>query len=110
MSTLTSSGLYSSQNEYNAFAALATDPTYANLTPRSQLIATYACCGFGNIGSLGVQLGILAQFAPKRMGDISRLAVSALIAGVFATLTSASIAGLVITTQTSSFTSNTLGQ
>ncbi|WVR04908.1 hypothetical protein IAU60_001920 [Kwoniella sp. DSM 27419] len=93
-------------NEYNAFSALATDPTYANLTPRSQLIATYACCGFGNIGSLGVQLGILAQFAPKRMGDISRLAVSALIAGVFSTLTSASIAGLVITTQSSSFITN----
>jgi CNT family concentrative nucleoside transporter len=96
--------LLTCQNEYNAFSALATNPTYANLTPRSQLIATYAVCGFGNIGSLGIQIGILSQFAPKRGGDISRLAFSALISGVFATLTSASIAGLVITTQISDFT------
>jgi CNT family concentrative nucleoside transporter len=91
------------QNEYVAFSALAEDPAYANLSNRSQLIATYACCGFGNIGSLGIQIGILSQFAPKRGGDISRLAISALVSGVFATLTSASIAGLVITTQASSF-------
>lgn len=96
------------QNEYNAFAALATDAEYSTLTARSQLIATYACCGFGNIGSLGIQIGILGQFAPKRGGDISRLAISALISGVFATLTSASIAGMVITTQTSSFLTNSL--
>jgi concentrative nucleoside transporter, CNT family len=68
-----------------------------HLTPRSQLIATYALCGFGNIGSLGIQIGILSQLAPGRGGDVSRLAVSALISGVLATLTSASVAGLVIT-------------
>lgn len=94
------------QNEFNAFFALATDPYYADLTARSQLIATYACCGFGNIGSLGIQIGILGQFAPKRGGDISRLALSALVSGVFATLTSASIAGMVITTQTSTILNN----
>ena len=96
-------------NEYVAFSALATDPTYANLSPRSQLIATYACCGFGNIGSLGIQIGILGEFAPKRGGDISRLALSALVSGVFATLTSASIAGMVITTQTNAFLTSSIG-
>lgn len=69
------------------------------LSPRSRLIATYACCGFGNIGSLGIQIGILGQLAPSRGGDVSRLAFSALVTGVFATLTSAAVAGLVITTQ-----------
>ncbi|KAL7908371.1 Na+ dependent nucleoside transporter C-terminus domain-containing protein [Trichoderma velutinum] len=91
-------------NEYNAFNAMATDPYYADLSPRSQLIATYALCGFGNIGSLGIQIGILSQLAPSRGGDVSRLALSALIAGVFSTLTSASVAGLVVTTQLSHFT------
>jgi concentrative nucleoside transporter, CNT family len=74
-------------------------PEYANLSPRSKLIATYALCGFGNIGSLGIQIGILSQLAPSRGGDVSRLAVSALISGVLATLTSASVAGLVVTDQ-----------
>lgn len=93
------------QNEYNAFTDLTTDKTYANLSPRSRLIATYALCGFGNIGSLGVQIGILGQLAPTRGGDVSKLALSALISGVTATLTSAAVAGLVITDQFANFSS-----
>ena len=91
------------QNEYNAFSKLASDPYYANMSKRSQLIATYAVCGFGYIGSLGIQIGILGQLAPSRGGDVSRLAVSALISGVMSTLTSATVAGLVVTTQINNF-------
>ncbi|KAF5679625.1 cnt family concentrative nucleoside transporter [Fusarium heterosporum] len=97
-------------NEYNAFTSLTTKDTtseFYGMSPRSQLIATYALCGFGNIGSLGIQIGILSQLAPSRGGDVARLAVSALISGVLATLTSASVAGLVVTDQLSSFTSAT---
>lgn len=94
------------QNEYNAFRALSDDPDYADLSSRSRLIATYALCGFGNIGSLGVQIGILSQLAPSRAGDVSRLAISALVSGVMATLTSATVAGLVVTDQLDSFISN----
>lgn len=93
-------------NEYVAFNALANDPGYSTLSPRSQLIAIYACCGFGNIGSLGIQIGILGQLAPSRGGDVSRLAFSALITGVFATLTSAAVAGLVITNQINDITNS----
>ena len=75
------------------------DEAYSTLSPRSQLIATYALCGFGNIGSLGTQIGVLSQIAPGRGGDVSRLALSALITGVLSTLTSASIAGLLVTDQ-----------
>ncbi|PNP80445.1 hypothetical protein FNYG_06044 [Fusarium nygamai] len=97
-------------NEYKAFSLL-TNPSLENnefygLSPRSQLIATYALCGFGNIGSLGIQIGILSQLAPSRGGDVAKLAVSALISGVLATLTSASVAGLVVTNQLSSFGQN----
>lgn len=53
--------------------------------------------GFGNLGSLGVQIGILSQIAPGRAGDVSRVALSALFSGVLSTLTSASIAGMLIT-------------
>jgi len=85
-------------NEYVAFSAMKT-PEYLDLSPRSQLIATYALCGFGNIGSLGIQIGILGQLAPSRGGDVSSMAISALISGVMSTLTSAAVAGLVITSQ-----------
>ncbi|KAK3656334.1 hypothetical protein LTR56_003035 [Elasticomyces elasticus] len=87
-------------NEFVAFNALTTDPLYAGMSPRSKLIATYSLCGFGNIGSLGTQIGVLSQIAPSRGGDVSKLAMSALITGVLSTLSSASIAGLVIQDQT----------
>lgn len=83
-------------NEFVAYNALVNDAAYATLSPRSQLIATYALCGFGNIGSLGTQIGVLSQLAPGRSGDVSRLALSALLTGVLSTLTSASIAGLLV--------------
>jgi CNT family concentrative nucleoside transporter len=78
---------------------MQTLPMYANLLPRSRLIVSYALCGFANIGSLGTQIGVLSQIAPGRAGDVSRLAVSALLAGAISTLTSASIAGMLVTDQ-----------
>lgn len=66
------------------------------MSARANIIASYSLCGFGNIGSLGTQLGVLSQLAPSRAGDVASLAISALITGVFATLSSASIAGMVI--------------
>lgn len=89
-------------NEFVAFSRLvSTDPKseYHSLSPRSRVIATYALCGFGNIGSLGTQIGVLSQISPGRSGDVSKLALSALISGVFSTLSSATVAGLVIVDQ-----------
>ena len=81
-------------NEYVAFNSLSTVEPFMSMSPRSIFIATYACCGFGNIGSLGIQIGILSQLAPKRSGDVVRVAASALFCGVLSTLTSASVAGM----------------
>jgi len=89
------------QNEFVAYIALSSDPRYTSLAPRSQLIATYALCGFGNIGSLGIQIGVLGQLGPTRKNLFAKIAVSALLTGVLATLTSASIAGMVLTDETS---------
>ena len=89
-------------NEFVAFSDLVDkDPKspYHTLSPRSRVIATYALCGFGNVGSLGTQIGVLSQISPGRSGDVSRVAVSALITGVFSTLSSATVAGLVIVDQ-----------
>jgi len=89
------------QNEFVAYTALSSDPRYTSMAPRSQLIATYALCGFGNIGSLGIQIGVLGQLGPSRKNLFAKIAVSALLTGVLATLTSASIAGMVLTDETS---------
>ncbi|KAJ0115696.1 hypothetical protein J7T55_010519 [Diaporthe amygdali] len=84
-------------NEYVAFNSLTTEEPFISMAERSKLIATYACCGFGNIGSLGTQIGVLSQIAPGRAGDVSKVALSALFSGVLATLTSASVAGMLFT-------------
>lgn len=86
-------------NEFVAYTRLQTEPEFQTLSDRSRLIATYALCGFANLGSLGTQIGVLSQLAPSRAGDVSKLAFSALISGAISTLTSASVAGLVVTNQ-----------
>lgn len=53
--------------------------------------------GFGNVGALGTQIGVLSQIAPGRAADVSRVAVSALFSGILSTLTSASVAGMLYT-------------
>ena len=60
---------------------------------RSEIIATYALCGFANMGSMGVQLGGLGPMAPNRIPDMSRVAIRALIAGTVACFMTACVAG-----------------
>ena len=79
---------------------LVSEAEYISMSPRSQLIATYALCGFGNFGSLATMIGTLSQIAPSRSGDVTKIVMSAMCTGVMVTLSSASIAGLLITDQT----------
>jgi nucleoside permease NupC len=60
---------------------------------RSEIIATYALCGFANMGSVGVQLGGLGPMAPHRVGEMSKLALRALVAGTIACFMTACVAG-----------------
>jgi CNT family concentrative nucleoside transporter len=80
---------------YNELQTVIMPDAATRLSPRAYLIAKYALCGFGNIGSLGINLGILAALAPKRAGEIVRLLPSALLTGILVTLSSAAIAGIV---------------
>lgn len=81
-------------------AKVATEPALANslptLTERSQVITTYALCGFSNIASLGIQIGGIGALAPERQHDLARLGVRALVAGSLACFMTACIAGLLI--------------
>ncbi|XP_007937992.1 solute carrier family 28 member 3 [Orycteropus afer afer] len=61
---------------------------------RSETIATYALCGFANVGSLGIVIGGLTSMAPSRKHDIASGAVRALIAGTMACFMTACIAGI----------------
>lgn len=82
-------------NEFLAYQQLS-DTFSKVITHRSYMITTYALCGFANLGSVGMQIGVLSTLAPKRSGDIARLAVSAMICGAFSTWISAAIAGMLL--------------
>lgn len=62
------------------------------LSPRAFTIASYALCGFANLGSLGIQIGVLGALAPSRQKVIARIAMSAMICGFISTLQTAGIA------------------
>ena len=79
-------------NEVVAYIQLGAEK--ATLAPRSFTIATFALCGFANLGSIGMQIGGIGALVPERRGDLARLGVRAMLAGTMANLISASIAGI----------------
>ena len=79
-------------NEVIAYIALGAQR--ATLSPRSFTIATFALCGFANLGSIGMQIGGIGALVPERRNDLAKLGVRAMLAGTMANLISASIAGM----------------
>lgn len=61
---------------------------------RSEVIATYAMCGFASLTAIGVALGVLRAIAPNRTKDASAIAMRAMIAGNGANFLTACVAGL----------------
>ena len=56
-------------------------------------MSTYLLCGFGSIGAVGMQLGVLGAMAPTRRKDFASVVLRALIAGNIACFMTTCIAG-----------------
>lgn len=91
-------------NEFVAYVDFAAylDPVQAAakgiqvLSGPTQVIVTFALCGFANLSSIGILLGSLGVMAPSRRQDIARLGLRAVIAGTLSNLMSAALAGVFI--------------
>ena len=84
-------------NEFVAYGNLAGMIPAGQLThPRSVIIATYALCGFANLGSIAIQIGGIGGIAPDRRSDLARLGLKAMIAGNIGCLLTATVAGLLV--------------
>ncbi|KZP34308.1 hypothetical protein FIBSPDRAFT_846423 [Athelia psychrophila] len=84
-------------NEFVAYTDLNTIMSSANpLTLRAHNIASYALCGFANLSSLGIQIGVLGALAPTQAKNIVRVATSAMICGFISTMQTAGIAGMLL--------------
>uniref|UniRef100_A0A672QKY2 Sodium/nucleoside cotransporter n=1 Tax=Sinocyclocheilus grahami TaxID=75366 RepID=A0A672QKY2_SINGR len=64
------------------------------LSVRSEIICTYALCGFANFSSLGIVIGGLSSICPQKKSDISTLVLRALFTGTCVSLINACIAGI----------------
>jgi CNT family concentrative nucleoside transporter len=91
-------------NEFVAYVDFAAymDPLRAAakgvavLSGQSQVIITFALCGFANLSSIGILLGGLGVMAPSRRQDLARLGLRAVAAGTLSNLMSAALAGLFV--------------
>ena len=81
-------------NEFVAFIDFVQNK--ALLSEHSQVIVTFALCGFANIGSIAIQLGSIGVMAPERRAEVANLGLKAVAAGTLANLMSACLAGIFI--------------
>ncbi|WP_189400539.1 NupC/NupG family nucleoside CNT transporter [Arenicella chitinivorans] len=80
-------------NEFLAFIQQSQLPA-DTLSPRSDLIITYALCGFANFGSLGILIGGLSAMAPERRKEITQMGLLSIVSGTLATCMTASVIGV----------------
>jgi CNT family concentrative nucleoside transporter len=81
-------------NEFVAFTQLGL--LKSQLAPRTFSIATFALCGFANVGSIGMQIGGIGALVPNRRNDLAQLGIRAMLAGTMANLMSASIVSMLL--------------
>ena len=86
-------GIKTVLNEFLAYLQLAALPEGA-LSARSELIMTYAMCGFANFGSLGILIGGLSTMAPERRDEVVQLGLRSILAGTLATCSTGAVVGI----------------
>ena len=64
------------------------------VSPRSLLVLSYALCGFAHIGGMSIAIGGFSALAPTRLGDLTKVALRALVAATLATLATGALAGV----------------
>lgn len=82
-------------NEFVAYAHLGKET--ASLSPKTLAIVTFALCGFANLSSIAIQIGVIGALAPGRIPEVARFGLRAVAAGSLSNLMSAALASLFIT-------------
>lgn len=66
------------------------------ISARSEVMATFALCGFANLASIGITLGGLTAICPDRRPDFSPLVARTMAVGFCTSLVNACVAGILI--------------
>jgi CNT family concentrative nucleoside transporter len=91
-------GIKTAVNEFVGYVEMEKMIAAGQLSPRAEVIATYALCGFSNFSSIAIQIGGIGGMAPERKADLARLGLRAMVAGSLACFQTATIAGFLIDT------------
>jgi concentrative nucleoside transporter, CNT family len=83
-------------NEFLAYIHLGDLVKAEAITERSEIIATYALCGFANFSSIAIQIGGMGGLCPERKTDFAKAGFRSMIGGTLAAFITACIAGLLI--------------
>ena len=83
-------------NEFVAYNQLGLLARSHAISTRTLAIATFALCGFANLGSVGMQIGGIGALIPERRAELAKLGLRAMLAGTMANLMSASIVSVLI--------------
>ncbi|MGC3832828.1 NupC/NupG family nucleoside CNT transporter [Moritella viscosa] len=81
-------------NEFVAFLDFVNYIKNNELSAHTQIIISFALCGFANFSSIAILLGGLGSLAPTRRADIASMGLKAVLAASLANLMSAALAGL----------------
>lgn len=84
-------------NEFVAYDDLSQMKAAGSLSPKAIYLSCFALCGFANFSSIGIQLGGIGGMAPERRSTLAELGIKAMIGGAFATMLTASLAGMFYT-------------
>jgi concentrative nucleoside transporter, CNT family len=85
-------GIRMATNEIIAYQQMST----MDLSDRAKMIATYALCGFANLGSIGIVIGGLGAMAENKRKELARLAFPAMLGGTLAAFMTACIVGVLL--------------
>lgn len=81
-------------NEFFGYISLSAQKPM--LDERSFVLATYALCGFANLGSVAIQIGGIGALVPARRPDLVRLGLKAMFGGLLACYMTACVAGVLV--------------
>lgn len=92
-------------NEFFAYINLApylsgeaiVEATGQPMSERTQVILSFALCGFANFGTVAIAIAGIGGLVPERRSEIATLGLKALAAGILSNLMAATIAGLFMT-------------
>ncbi|MDE7324347.1 MAG: NupC/NupG family nucleoside CNT transporter [Lachnospiraceae bacterium] len=81
-------------NEFVAFQDLG--KILSSLDTRTGMICSISLCGFANLSSLGICVSGIAVLCPEKKSTLSRLVFKAMLGGIFVSMLSAMIVGIIM--------------